>query len=441
MNKYISNLPYLIDSPDVTDLYPAERFELRLYASPQREEDQQLQGSILDLNGIPHQLSKTEQPRQLLRIGVSQFDCFFVWQAEKSKAALFPLAHPNQLTPSHTNKRRFKPIPPTNWRRDVRKSCQLAIRSIYALGYDVGVVDVGIYPVAPRYRVVRLSNSIPAVVQKELEELIQKQHEAFYQDATPIMGADLEFVLRHKNGKFALASDYVSKLGRVGYDAIWLPNQKGKHPIAELRPRPDSDPLVLFKNVYACLLLAKRKINGNLSWLAGGHPLKGFPIGGHLHFSNIPLNSRLIRSLDNYLTLPLFILESQVSLTRRPKYGFLGDVREQFHGGFEYRTPPSWLVRPRVARGILCLSKVLTADYKNLVWMPTLNKDVQFSFYKGDKEYIYPFVTWLWQELKERCPSYALYQKELDDFYGLVQSRYEWDEFDDIRRWWKIDPS
>jgi hypothetical protein len=188
--------------------------------------------------------------------------------------------------------------------------------------------------------------------------------------------------------------------------------------------------------------MANHKINrSDLSWLAGGHPLKGFPIGGHIHFSQIPLTSRFIRALDNYLTLPLFLMESPASLTRRSKYGFLGDVREQFHGGFEYRTPPSWLVRPRVAKGILSLSKVLTLDYKNLIWMPTLNKDVQFSFYKGKKEEVYSIVELIWNELRQCCPSYANYQKELDQFYELIESGYEWNEFDDIRRWWQIGPS
>lgn len=435
------NLHFLDIAAQRSDLYTEEKFQLRLYTKKHGEnglEDRET--GLLKANGIPCESKGTNLPRYLLRIGVAQFQCFFIWQTAPKKNLLV-LSHP--FLPEHPPKQKkdYKIWPVNSFNRDIRKSRQLAIRTVYALGYDVAVVEVGIFSQKPRYRVVNVTDEIPEEVEEELRKLLHKQEKEFYQVAEPVLGADLEFVLRHPSGKFALASNYVSKGGQVGYDAIWLPKRREKHPIVELRPRPHQDPLMLLRHIYACLSLAKKKINRpQLAWLAGGHPLKGFPIGGHIHFSGIPLTSRFIRALDNYLTLPLFLMESATSLTRRPKYGYLGDVREQFHGGFEYRTPPSWLVRPRVAKGILCLSKVLALDYQRLVWMPTLNAEVQLHFYGGKKEECRPVVHLLWEELRERCPAYERYKRELDLFFQLIEAGYQWDEFEDFRPWWRISP-
>lgn len=431
-------LPFIEVDSQQDDLYAEGKFQLRSYRKQGDDPLSDGERELLKANGIPWETQGINRAKQVLRIGVAQFQSFFIWQISPQKKTYFPSlspALPQSQQPVHLV------LPVNSYRRDIRKCRQLATRTVYALGCDVAVVEVGIFSQKPRYRVINVTDEIPEQVEDDLRRLLEKQERDFYQGAEPVLGADLEFVLRHPSGKFALASNYVPKRGRVGYDAIWLPKQREKHPIVELRPQPHSDPLQLLNHIYACLLLAKKKINHpHLSWLAGGHPLKGFPIGGHIHFSGLPLTSRFIRVLDNYLSLPLFLMESPISLTRRPKYGYLGDVREQFHGGFEYRTPPSWLVRPRVARGILCLSKVLALDYKALEWMPTLRREIQLDFYRGNREKCRPIVQLLWEEMKTRCPSYVRYERELDHFFQLIESGYQWDEYEDFRPWWRIGP-
>ncbi|MDQ0337349.1 hypothetical protein J2S00_000119 [Caldalkalibacillus uzonensis] len=439
MNVRVEDLsiPNVTVDLDQVDRYTPGAFELRLYVPPATEAEKDLEQNLLHLNGIPVARDKSHRPKKLLRFAICQWECFGLWQTGKGTEDNKPL-----LNTQSKERWRFRSLPLNTYTRDVRKARQLALRCLYALGYDLGVVDLGVFPIKPRYRVYRITNHIPASCKEALTRLIDKQRKEFDQHAEPVVGADLEFILRHRNGKYVLASNYLPKQGRVGHDAIWIPGQRNKHPIAELRPKESADPLELFKNIYVCMRLAARKINNpDIHWLAGGKPLKGFPIGGHIHFSGVPLNTRLVRTLDNYITLPLFLFESTTSLSRRPKYGFIGDVREQYHGGFEYRSPPSWLVRPRVTKGVVCLAKVLANDYQNLVWMPLNNPQVQMDFYHGEQDKCRGIVEQLWQELIHRCPSYGSYQEELDQFYQLIESNYRWEEYQDIRKAWRLSPS
>src|SRR5690606_772207 len=128
--------------------------------------------------------------------------------------------------------------------------------------------------------------------------------------------------------------------GDVGCDRIWLrgDSTRSKLPIAELRPKPSHNPKELVTNLYRLLIKADNMIqHEGVQFLAGSTPLKGYPIGGHIHFSNVDINSFLLRALDNYLALPCVLIEDPKGLKRRPRYGHLGDYRLKPHGGFEYR--------------------------------------------------------------------------------------------------------
>jgi hypothetical protein len=186
--------------------------------------------------------------------------------------------------------------------------------------------------------------------------------------------------------------------------------------------------------------MASRKIaDDSLVWVAGGMPSNGFPLGGHVHFSGIPLNSELLRVLDNYLALPLVLLEDSTTGTRKPKYGFLGDFRRQRHGGFEYRVPPSWIVSPTVARGVLSLSKLLADHYRLLRSRPLDEPTVQEAYYLGDKQRIRPLLPSLWNDLV-RLPAYRTYERYLTPLKAMMLHMEGWKEQDDIRQRWKIGP-
>lgn len=328
---------------------------------------------------------------------------------------------------------------------EYRKVKKLAIRSIHALGLDFGMVTIGVInkeqyviqvspkPMLFKNMIIRLTKAIQTLEQQLLKP----------SDPTNIiLGADPEFVLRKSNGKFILASTFFTKSGSVGCDQIWLKGDKTrkKLPIVELRPIPSTEPRRLVRNIYARLLAANKKINdSDIQFLAGSHPLKGYPIGGHIHFSKINLNSFFLRALDNYLALPLFILEDPSGFSRRPKYGFVGDYREQFHGGFEYRSLPSWLVSPKVTKGVVALAKLIASSYPKLRKIPLSRPSVQYAYYNGDQTTIFNVVQSLWEDIEKQA-MYDTYRSWLDPLKDSIFKQERWDETADIRSRWRIPP-
>lgn len=330
--------------------------------------------------------------------------------------------------------------------REVRRALKIATRSVYCLGLDFGGVLIGI----------GLNGAINVIdvtptpkLNRSLAEKFAKAFEQYsrqYQSNAPkpvMLGADPEFVLRDKTtGKMVLASRFFGRKGSVGCDQIWLRGDqtRKKLPLAEFRPEPAAEPRQLTLNLYRTMLLAEKKINNpSIEWLAGGMPMKGYPIGGHIHFSQTKVNSHFLRALDGYLCLPLMILESKISLDRRPKYGFLGDYRDQFHGGFEYRPLPSWLVNPRITKGTFALAKLIAESYPRLHVLPTYYPSIQEAFYNGNKRRILQTVKANWVHL-EKLEDYRKYEKYIEPLRQLVFQQEEWNEYQDIRQAWKIRP-
>lgn len=256
-----------------------------------------------------------------------------------------------------------------------------------------------------------------------------------------MLGADPEFLLLSPQGKVVPASRFLQREGAVGCDAIVLGGHRVILPLAELRPRPSHNPRELAGNLHRTMRLAARRINDeSLSWLSGGMPLKGFPLGGHIHFSRCWLNSHLLRALDNYLALPLLLIEGETARSRRPRYGFLGDYRRQPHGGFEYRTLPSWLVSPAVARGVLSLAALIAGSYRKLPGNPLQHPDIQAYFYTGKKELLLGTVHKLWNDLESLEEAYAVYAADLKPLKEMIFAMKSWDEMQDFRKAWKIAP-
>ncbi|MED0738514.1 putative amidoligase domain-containing protein [Aneurinibacillus thermoaerophilus] len=328
--------------------------------------------------------------------------------------------------------------------REIRRVTQYAVQSVYALGLDFAAVYFGVdlrgriyvLDVAPTFRMTH-------TLARKFIACVERFCQGYACDAVDItLGADVEFVLRNAEGKAVMASSYLPKEGVVGCDRILLRSDlTHKHlPLAEIRPEPGADARELFRNIYHAMMIGIRKIGSEqIEWVAGGMPLSGYPIGGHVHFGGLPPNSQLLRALDTYLALPVFMIESSRSLLRRPKYGCLGDMRFQFHGGFEYRTLPSWLTSPKVARGVLALSHVIALSYRKLRQLPLLDPEMYRAFYNGDREALAPLLPFLWNDLR-LLESYARYESYLEPFAQLVLSRVEWEEFADIRPVWKLPP-
>ena len=402
------------------------------YTSP---EDRNRHLRIHGLTVLDEKMSKSFV-RQYL-IGV--FQCQTVFSYVSNDKTLW-LANGKLQTPE-----RFRMLSATGKNFEAKKMERIAIRAVYALGWDYGVVRLGKgaqgkYVVLDVIARPKLNTTMMNAFQQAFNN-----YEAKLSNLTPnpsqlLLGTDPEFILVSADGQLKMASQYFGRHGLVGCDAIWYGTDRTKKPLVEIRPRASNSPRELVIRLYRGMQIAAKKINDpSTKWLAGALPHPGLPLGGHIHFSGVPLGSALLRALDNYMTLPLVLVEDRRGVKRRPKYGFLGDYREQFHGGFEYRTPPSWLVSPTLTKGIFSLAKVVALNYPYLNYLPLDDVTVQKAYYSGDKRQIAAIVPKLWYELM-RLPDYTEEQRYLDAYYAYLMSGRTWDEREDIRKKWRISP-
>lgn len=239
-------------------------------------------------------------------------------------------------------------------------------------------------------------------------------------------------------GRVVPASRYFGPGERTGSDSVVVRGVQ-RWPLAELRPRPSRDPAALAQRIRRLLQEASARTAGaGLRWRAGAAPVKGLPLGGHLHFSGIALTAERLRALDNALALPLRLLEPNGAGRRRPRYGALGDVRTKSHGGFEYRTPPSWLVSPRLALGVLSLAKLAVEHSRELRGSRPLDDDaLRDAFYEGRLAPLRRAAATVRGAL-ESLPAYARHGEAIGFLFDAIEAGKVWDESEDIRRRWRI---
>ena len=326
--------------------------------------------------------------------------------------------------------------------RDNQKIADLARRVAYLIGLDIAMVTI-VLTAKRRYKVVNIDSS-PEPRDKDFNRIMDKiknmaEREAELRNIQVKMGADPEFmILNSKTGKMLSASEFFPRDGIIGCDNIRVPNRQ-QRPIAEVRPRPALSPIELSSNIRQALISASRLAPyQNTRWLAGSQPVKGYSIGGHIHFSNIRLDGRLLRALDNYLGIPIFLIENPTSAARRRrKYGFMGDYRIKDHGGFEYRTPGSWLMSQKVTTAVLCLAKIVANRYAEIPQNYLNTVEAQKAFYKGDQDFFRPIFHSLWANLK-KLDLYEEYQEELQIIPEMIDNQVTWDEKIDLRKGWKL---
>ena len=342
-------------------------------------------------------------------------------------------------------KRVFQKISVTCREKEVRKVASLAIRSLYAAGLDYGAVKCGI---APGNRVVVLHINPQPHVNLEMKRRFSEALQTFIQNITRRkmeleqiqLGADPEFVVLSPKGNLVIASRYLPIRGKAGCDEIWIGKNRSNKPVVEVRPDPTSDPRKLVIRIYEQLLSVAKKMNMvSGKWLAGALPYQGFPLGGHIHFGGLKPNFKMLRALDNYLTLPLVLAEDRKGIHRRPKYGFLGDYRLKDYGGFEYRTPPSWLISPTLTKGVLALAQCIVANYPSLPQDPLQELEMVEAYYTGNKEMIRMQVESLWSDV-QKLRDYQKHRRYLEPFYQFLLSGRTWDEGQDFRKFWRLPP-
>ncbi|MDU4697437.1 MAG: hypothetical protein E6Y08_16630 [Paenibacillus sp.] len=318
-----------------------------------------------------------------------------------------------------------------------------AIRALYAVGLDFGEVVISAGEEG-RFTVDAVtpasdfgSAAVPGFA-RAMRETLEEQEKLRESAAERLIGMDPEFLLFDStHGKVVPASRYLQFHGEAGCDVLRYRGQR-LFPLAELRPRPGKEP----RDVIVHLLHAFREARASIEdrgliWQAGAMPQCGFPLGGHLHFSGIALTPELLRTLDNYLALPLAVLEDPRSAPRRPKYGFLGDFRIKEYGGFEYRTLPSFLVSPLVTKGVVALACLIIENADRLHARPLERDVVWTAFYTGRKQPLREEVSRLLADI-QGVPDYSRYRGYVAPLLEAIQSGRAWDESADIRSAWKL---
>jgi hypothetical protein len=327
-----------------------------------------------------------------------------------------------------------------------RRACDIAVRSVHCLQLDFALVHIqvsvnGSLSVVDVDPAPKLSRELAAMFGKAMIQCIEEKRESAETMKPIVIGADVELLLITPQGKISPASLYVKRHGMVGYDALRLRKSKKLHPILELRPRPATHPNTLFKHLERAFRVARGKVRSkSLSWWAGAMPIGQLPLGGHLHASRCKLDSELLRVLDHYLALPLLLCEAESGRNRRRKYGLLGDFRRQFHGGFEYRPLPSWMVTPELAKAVIALFYVLIRCYRELI--PTseyslASLQVQAAYYNGNKSVLLSIVKALWNEI-EKLSLFARYQSWIEPLRQQSVAMSAWQERVDIRSLWNL---
>ncbi len=327
--------------------------------------------------------------------------------------------------------------------RNMKRMVRESIKAVYASGLDFAEVTLGLH--SDHYKIYHLE---PAP--KLNRELSERYVLAFLKYETQftkercnqeraVLGMDPEFLLCKPGGKIVSAAQFLKKRGSAGCDSVrW----RGKliFPLGEFRPKPSDEPRQLIIHLMQTMNLAAKQITDpELIWLAGGMPKKGLPLGGHVHISGIWLSASLLRALDNYLALPLIMIEDQSTRDRRPTYGYLGDFRLQPHGGFEYRTLPSWLVSPTITKGVIALARIIVDHYQELMQIPLQHDAIQKHYYLGNKEALEEVIHSLWRDLESVC-SYEKYDNYLNPLRNKIFAMKNWEEHQDFRHAWRILP-
>ena len=318
-----------------------------------------------------------------------------------------------------------------------------AIRALYGLGLDSG--EVHLAAMGERHYVVEDVLPLHHTPGQPLPGLYQAASQALAlalaqeQPGRPglLMGMDPEFLLlRESSGRVVPASRFLPLDGVAGCDA-GPPGTQGVFPVAELRPAPRGEPRALLAQLMSAARTADRLVaDRSLRWRAGGMPLPGWALGGHLHFSGVTLTAPLLRALDNYLALPLMLLEDARAAARRPRYGVLGDFRIQPHGGFEYRTLPSFLVSPVIAKGAVFLAHLIVSRYEDLTLRPLDREDLHAAYFSGNKTPLRPAFIPLQAQLRS-LRGYAQAAPYIEPLLHYIAAERTWDEARDIRGLWR----
>ncbi|RJX37765.1 hypothetical protein D3P09_22645 [Paenibacillus pinisoli] len=317
-----------------------------------------------------------------------------------------------------------------------------AVRALYALGLEIGEAEVSLSDTGRASIVAAWPLAADTLQGAELARRFAAKYAAEtagMAERRILIGADPEFALLTPAGKLAPASRFFGEgaRGAAGADAMYI-GRRLLYPVAELRPEPAETPAALAANVRRLLARAAAKIGDpELRWAAGAMPLRGLALGGHIHISGAPLTGRLLRLLDSCAAYPLALVEDPAGRGRRPRYGALGDFRPQPHGGFEYRTLPSWLVSPAAAKAAFALALLCAREALRIPRLPAQEERYEEAYYAGDRTELAGCLDAVAAAVSA-TESYEPLARYIEPLFESARQGKTWDEGKDIRAKWRI---
>ena len=155
------------------------------------------------------------------------------------------------------------------------------------------------------------------------------------------------------------------------------------------------------------------------------------PLGGHIHFSAPKICGvlrNILYALDVYVALPLSMFEAPLAFKKRiTTYGKLSACEKKSFDHFEYRTLPSFLVTPGIARGVFCLAYVVADEFYHTNYnlriqrRSWVKKWYQRNSFKTGKNYLNP----LFQSIK-KMRLYPKYANWIASLFGLARVVKPW---------------
>jgi len=244
-----------------------------------------------------------------------------------------------------------------------------------------------------------------------------------------LLGADPELIIENEENEQVPADELFGFAGEIGTD--------GHSHVMEIRPAPAENPLSLVDNIEELLQKANQMIPYDLQLKAGSYCHD--PIGGHIHFET-RYSRKLLNLLDCYLAVPLLLLENLNDAIYRRKntnYGLLSAYENKMWG-FEYRTPPSWLVSKGITQSTLCVAFVIVKSYKARERILKEQYINESDFINCKKEQFRKFVFKNFDDLfkSKFCrDSIALHVASLK---SLIHLKLQWKCDEDVLTTWKI---
>lgn len=308
---------------------------------------------------------------------------------------------------------------PTEW-------IKTATRALYVVGLQQGIVKIGVLP-----------NESHIVL--DINESKNLKLDPVTKVVSPFtIGADIEFMLSCDN-ELLPASTFFPIQGSVGCDERQIEKDSGQYALAELRPIEAESPHEVFQNMKALIQKASELVPyENVAFRAGSMPFVGYQCGGHLHFG-IPCSVSLLKALDQYLAIPIAMIENSRTAKRRRRtnHGGLGRYRVKPYG-MEYLSLSSWVIDPTLSLSILCLAKLVGNHHHELNDDYVFHPVIQRAYYNGN----YPVLKQLWPHVKktiQNTSTYAQYQKELMVLFEAIERGCPIEEECDFRVNWGVE--